>query len=97
MGGRCGFSLIEVMTVMAVAGLALGGIGRLVEGTARAGAVAEVRMRARWAALGALEGDPPGSRRGPVAVEVVRVGDRREARVSWPGGALRLGVWVGHD
>ncbi len=94
--GHGGFSLIEVMTVMAVAGLALGGIGRLVEGTARAGAGVDVRLQARWAALGALEGEPPGSR-GPVAVAVGQVGDRREARVSWPGGTLRLDVWVGHD
>jgi len=82
---------------MAVAGLALGGIVRLVEGTARAGAGVEFRMKARWAALGALERGTARAPREQVRVEVGTEGGRREARVSWPGGVLRLGVWVGHD
>lgn len=97
MDRRGGFSLIEVLTVMVVAGLALGGIVRLVEGTARAGAGVEFRMKARWAAVGALERGTAGATREQISVQVGTEGGRREARASWPEGALRLSVWVGHD
>ncbi|WP_306600156.1 prepilin-type N-terminal cleavage/methylation domain-containing protein [Geothrix sp. 21YS21S-2] len=97
MGGRGGFSLIEVLTVMAVAGLALGGIVRLVEGTARAGAGVEYRLKARWEAIGALERGTVRASREPIRVQVAAEGGRREARASWPEGALRLEVWVGYE
>ena len=97
MDGHGGFSLIEVLTVMAVAGLALGGIVRLVEGTARTGAGVEFRMKARWAAIDALERGTGRAPREQIRVQVGMDGGRREARASWPEGALRLGVWVGHD
>ncbi|NTV72976.1 MAG: hypothetical protein HGA66_02075 [Holophaga sp.] len=97
MDGRGGSSLIEVLTVMAVAGLALGGIVRLVEGTARAGAGVEFRLKARWEAVGALERGTARPTWDQICVRVGTEGGRREARASWPEGTLRLGVWVGHE
>ncbi|BDU73367.1 prepilin-type N-terminal cleavage/methylation domain-containing protein [Mesoterricola silvestris] len=88
-----GFSLIEVLAALALAGLALGGITRLATAAARCGGDGERRMRARWAALGALDpGAPPGTE----GVAVAEDGGRRVARVAWPGGGLRLETWTGH-
>lgn len=92
-----GFSMIEVLGVMAVAGVALGGVGRLIAGTARGGGEGELRLKARMAAINALDLGAPGPRQDPIRVEVRGEGGNRVVRATWPGGGLRLDVRAGHD
>lgn len=95
--GKGGFFMLEVLLVVVLAGLVLGGIVQLVEGVVRAGEEGDMRFKARWAALGALDRGAAGPPQGTLRVETGSEGGRRKANAIWPGGTLTLEVWTGHE
>ena len=91
-GGRRGFSLIEVLIVMVVLGIGLGGLARFLAAVLNQEGQARLHMNARLLALSALEQEASVPVQGPLRLSYRQRGGRREARVVWVEGKRRREV-----
>jgi type II secretory pathway pseudopilin PulG len=98
--GHGGFSLIEVMVLVVLLGVGLGGLAKLVAASLQGVGATRMRFNARTAALSTLEQGGPETGQEGLAVTLQGVGGCLEARVVWPDHGrmreLRLATWGGH-
>lgn len=82
--------MIEVLMVLVVLGVGLGGVARLLNACLRGEGEARRRMEARVIALNALEVGGAAGATGPFTVDFLKAEDHSEVRVSWDeGGRIR--------